>query len=223
MNETTTRDQIVEAADRLLYEKGFEYTAFADIAKAVGISRGNVTFHFATRDEILEAVIDLRLKRTGQMLAQWELEGATCQDRIKSFINILVTNRAKILLYGCPVGTLCSELAKLEHSALAHANQVFGLFRDWLGRQFALLGCDDHSDALAMRLLAWSQGVATLASAFHDARFIRQEVRQLEAWLQSVATPPRRQQKLPVKKHRRPGKKSPNQSIKRQTYVRRAA
>jgi TetR/AcrR family transcriptional regulator, transcriptional repressor for nem operon len=188
MSEKATRDQIVEAADRLLYEKGFEYTSFADLAAAVGISRGNVTFHFATRDEILEAVIDLRLERTQQMLRRWEVGGETPRARIKSFINILITNRTKIMLYGCPVGTLCTELAKLEHAALPHANRVFSLFRDWLRRHFSQLGFKKESDALALHVLAWSQGVATLASAFRDESFIRREVRQLEDWLDFVAT-----------------------------------
>jgi AcrR family transcriptional regulator len=192
MNEKATQNQIIDAADRLFYQKGFEYTSFADIATAVEISRGNVTFHFKTRDEILGAVIDLRLERTRRMLEQWEAEGKTGEDRIKSFINILVTNRARILLYGCPVGTLCTELAKLEHPALPHANKVLGLFRDWLSRQFSLLGCGAEAGALAMHLLAWSQGIATLAQAFHDEKFIRAEVRQLEHWLQSLAANTRR-------------------------------
>lgn len=195
MSENATRDQIVEVADRLIYEKGFEYMSIADIAGVVEISRGNVTFHFKTRDEILEAVIDQRLERTRRMLEQWEAEGECGEERIKSFIRILITNRTKILLYGCPVGTLCTELAKLEHAALPHANKVFGLFRDWLSRQFALLGCGARADALAMHLLAWSQGIATLAQAFHDEKFIRAEVHQLEGWLQSLIANIRRYRK----------------------------
>ena len=182
-----TRDKIVEAADQLIYQKGFEYMSFADVASAVGISRGNVTFHFQTRDQILEAVIDRRMDRTRSMLDQWEREGESAVERIKSFLNILIMNREKIMLYGCPVGTLCSELGKLEHFALPHANKVFGLFRDWLSRQFAQLGRAREADFLAMHLLAWSQGVAVLASAFHDAKFIRAEVRKLQGWLDSLA------------------------------------
>ncbi len=183
-----TRDRIIEAADRLVYQKGFEYMAFADLAGVVGITRGNVTFHFKTRDEIMDAVIDLRLARTRRMLEQWEADGENPADRIRSFIHILITNRTKILLYGCPVGTLCTELAKLEHPALPRATKVFGLFRDWLSRQFTRLGCVAEADALSMRLLAWSQGVATLAQAFHDEKFLRTEVSQLEQWLQTLTT-----------------------------------
>lgn len=196
MDHQTTRDRIVEAADRLFYEKGYEQTSFSDLSAAVEISRGNVSFYFKTKDEILDAVIDLRLDRTRRLLEQWEAEGGRSEDRIKSFINILIRNRAKILLYGCPVGTLCAELAKLDHAALPHANQLFSLFRAWLSRQFSQLGREAEADTLAMHLLAWSQGIATLANAFHDEDFIRQEVRQLHAWLESLTAPERRRRKV---------------------------
>ncbi|MBN8418676.1 MAG: TetR/AcrR family transcriptional regulator [Verrucomicrobia bacterium] len=192
MSAPTTRDRIIETADRLFYQKGFEYTSVADIASAVQITRGNLTFHFKTRDDILEAVIDLRLRRTRGMLEQWEAEGCTAAERIRCFINILIMNRAKILLHGCPVGTLCTELAKLEHAALAQANKIFSLFRDWLKRQFEQLGCGGESRAHAMHLLAWSQGTATLAQAFHDESFIRAEVLRVQEWLAGLSPSPAR-------------------------------
>jgi TetR/AcrR family transcriptional repressor of nem operon len=187
MNAKTTRDQIVEAADRLFYRQGFDHTSFADIADAVQISRGNFYYHFKTKDEILRAAISLRLVNTQKMLDQWEREGKTPAERIRSFIYILIGNRALIKRYGCPVGTLSTELAKLNHASRAAANELFTMFRTWLRRQFALLGCAPHADALAMNLLARSQGVATLASAFHDEKFIRQEVNQMCDWLDACA------------------------------------
>jgi TetR/AcrR family transcriptional regulator, transcriptional repressor for nem operon len=187
MNDKTTRDQIVEAADQLFYRQGYEHTSFSNIADAVRISRGNFYYHFKTKDEILDAVIETRLANTRTMLERWEIEGSGPEDRIRSFIHILIANRADIKRYGCPVGTLCSELAKLDHAAQAEANQLFTLFRTWLRRQFTLLGREADADALAMHLLARSQGVATLANAFHDEKFIRQEVKEMRDWLRSCA------------------------------------
>lgn len=193
MKPTSTRDRIIEEADRLFYERGYDHTAFADIAEAVGISRGNVTFHYQTKDAILDAVIDRRLAHTASLLERWETGGDGPADRIKSFIDILIANRAKIMLHGCPVGTLCAELAKLEHDALSHASALFALFKGWLATQFAALGLKKEADALALHLLARSQGIATLASALHDETFLRAEVRLLHAWLDDIAPPsPRR-------------------------------
>ena len=48
------------------------------------------------------------------------------------------------------------------------------------------LGREADADALAMHLLARSQGVAMLANAFHDEKFIKQEVKQMCDWLRFV-------------------------------------
>src|SRR5258706_556318 len=149
MSHQTTREHIIVAADRLFYRQGYEHTSFADIADVVRISRGNFYHHFKTKDEILDAVINRRLADTRQMLDQWEIEGEHSADRIRSFIDILVANRTDIKRYGCPVGTLCGELAKLDHPAQPEANELFTLFRTWLGRQFTLLGHAADADALA--------------------------------------------------------------------------
>jgi AcrR family transcriptional regulator len=186
MNAKTTREQIVEAADRLFYRKGYEHTSFADIADVVKISRGNFYFHFKSKDEILDAVIGLRLANTQQMLDQWEGEGKTPVDRIRSFIDMLVANGADIKRFGCPVGTLCTELTKLNHASQAEANKLFTLFKTWLSTQFKLFGQGDQSDAHAMHLLARSQGVATLSNALHDDQFVRTEVQQMHAWLDAI-------------------------------------
>ena len=185
MSDMTTRDHIIEAADQLFYRQGFEHTSFSNIADAVQISRGNFYHHFKSKDEILDAVINVRLANTQMMLEKWEIEGETPEDRIRSFINILIANKAKIKQYGCPVGTLCTELAKLNHAAQPEANSLFTLFRTWLRRQFLLMGREADADELAMHLLARSQGVATLANAFHDEKFIKHEVQQMSDWLSS--------------------------------------
>lgn len=183
MSEKTTRDHIVDAADQLFYRQGYEHTSFSDIADAVGISRGNFYYHFKSKDEILDAVIGARVASTHELLDQWERKGKCPEDRIRSFIHILITNRAHIKRYGCPVGTLCTELAKLGHAARAEANELFTLFRVWLREQFVLLGREADADALAMHLLARTQGVATLASAFRDEAFIAHEVELMCEWL----------------------------------------
>jgi TetR/AcrR family transcriptional repressor of nem operon len=190
MADKTTREQIVDAADQLFYTRGFEATSFADIAKVVNISRGNFYHHFKTKDEILDAVIAARLGQTRDMLAQWEACGPDPMSRIRSFIHILVANQPLIMRHGCPVGTLSTELAKLDHPSLKQANGLFTLFRVWLRKQFALLGRKADADALAMHLLARSQGVAVLANAFRDKSFVQQEVRQLCEWLESCARKP---------------------------------
>lgn len=184
MTQSGTRDRIVAAADDLFYRKGFEATSFADIAEAVKISRGNFYYHFKTKDEILDTVIEKRFADREVMLTGWEVAGKSPQACIENFINILINNQSKIMLYGCPVGTLNSELVKLDHSAKERANSILMLFRAWLKRQFIAAGCEELSDQYAMHVLVWSQGVATLANAFKDEVFVNVEVQLVNHWVQ---------------------------------------
>lgn len=183
MSAEDTRREIVQAADQLFYERGFEATSFAHIAVAVDLSRGNFYYHFKTKDEILDAVIALRMANTQAMLDAWETKDERPADRVRSFVNILIMNLTKIMAYGCPVGTLCNELAKLDHAAKADAAEIFTLFRNWLTRQFVALGIETDADRLSMHVLMRSQGVASLAAAFRDEDFIRREVEDMGVWL----------------------------------------
>jgi AcrR family transcriptional regulator len=187
--DLSTRELIVQAADQLFYERGFEKTSFADIAGSVQISRGNFYYHFKSKDDILAAVISLRAAKTAAMLEGWTQKAATPVDRLRCFAEMLIQNRKNIQRYGCPVGTLCAELSKLEHPSQGDAGMIFGQFRSWLRDQFEALGQGADADVLAMHLLSRSQGIASLANAFHDEGFIRREVEMIEMWLEAL--PPR--------------------------------
>jgi TetR/AcrR family transcriptional regulator, transcriptional repressor for nem operon len=201
MPGTDTRHQIVEAADRLFYEQGFEATSFAHIAEAVGLSRGNFYYHFQSKDEILSAVIERRLTHTRALLESWETRGDAPADRIRSFIQILNVNRAKIMDHGCPAGTLCNELAKLDHFAKDDAARLLTLFRDWLARQFTALGRGTDADSLALHLLMRSQGVATLATAFRDKAFVQREVDEMCAWLDAQSAHASKKRRAVSRRH----------------------
>ncbi|APX88356.1 TetR family transcriptional regulator [Brevirhabdus pacifica] len=187
MKALETRQTIVAAADKLIYERGFEFTSFADIAQVVGISRGNFYYHFKTKDEILDAVIERRILDRAKMLDDWVEAGQSPKHCIANFIRILLMNNQKIRAYGCPIGTLFSELAKLNHPAVSGARDLYDLFRIWLVRRFAEMGRSEDADALAMHILARSQGAASLANAYPQEPFLEQEVKQMLAWLDAVA------------------------------------
>jgi len=187
MDAEATREHIVRAADDLFYKQGYQHTSFADIADAVRISRGNFYYHFKSKDEILAAVIDARVAERRRMLKQWEAEQETPAGRIRCYVNIVITNEADIENFGCPVGTLTTELSKLGHGSLESATGIFTLFRTWLGEQFAALGRAGDADELAMHVLAASQGIATMSNAYQDREFVRREVERLCAWVDAQA------------------------------------
>ena len=178
-----TQKKIVEISDDLFYRQGYEHTSFTNIAAIVGISKGNFYHHFKTKNQILSAVIEYRKEKTQKMLQEWESISSDEVQRIKCFINILIKNKAKIKHYGCPVGTLTTELQKLDHSAHKHAVEIFELFKSWITEQLNLLGVADAAEQISLHLLARSQGIATVYNAMKDECFLKAEVELLERWV----------------------------------------
>ena len=54
IKQNDKRDRLVEAADKLIYEKTFHTTTLADIAKEADVPLGNVYYYFKTKDAIME-------------------------------------------------------------------------------------------------------------------------------------------------------------------------
>lgn len=52
------KNEILDTADRLFAEKGFDGTSTNDILAAVGIARGGLYHHFKSKEEILDSLID---------------------------------------------------------------------------------------------------------------------------------------------------------------------
>ncbi len=55
-----TRAGLLEAAERLIAERGFAAASLGEIAEAAGVSKGAVYHHFASKDELLLALLDAR-------------------------------------------------------------------------------------------------------------------------------------------------------------------
>ena len=53
----TTRERILEVSLGLFNEKGYAATSLADIAKEVGIAKGNLTYHFANKVDLADELM----------------------------------------------------------------------------------------------------------------------------------------------------------------------
>jgi AcrR family transcriptional regulator len=180
------RERIVVAASRLFYQRGYNQTSFSDIADAARIRRGSFYYHFKSKDEILDAVINWRVETLGAMLEDWQRDIPEPRERLKRYAQIAVNEAQDVLRYGCPTGSLSMELAKSRLALQVRAAQVFDLFLDWLQRQFAALGKGGASHDLALQLLAEVQGVALIGSVYKDATFLKREARRLANWLDEL-------------------------------------
>lgn len=56
------RNEILDAAERLFVAKGFDGTSTGDILAEVGIACGTLYYHFKSKEDILDAMIDMHPK-----------------------------------------------------------------------------------------------------------------------------------------------------------------
>lgn len=182
-----TRQRIVEAANRLFYHKGYNLTSFSDVVTAAAVPRGNIYYYFKTKDEILSAAIRYRSERITQMLEGWSGSYRTPIERLQRFVDILDNSADAIMRYGCPMGSLNTELGKNQAELQAEAENLFKLFESWLADQFAELGYAGRAREFAMRLMAMGQGISVLAHVHTDPGFLRREKQHLARWLDQLA------------------------------------
>lgn len=57
------KNEILDVAERLFGTKGFDSTSTGDILNEIGIARGTLYYHFKSKEEILDAVINRMMKR----------------------------------------------------------------------------------------------------------------------------------------------------------------
>lgn len=57
------KNEILDVAERLFGTKGFDSTSTGDILAEVGIARGTLYYHFQSKEEILDAVIERMIGR----------------------------------------------------------------------------------------------------------------------------------------------------------------
>ena len=179
------RTRIIEAADQLFYKHGYNQTSFSDIADITGIPRGNFYYYFKTKDDILAAVVETRVEQYREALVSCDNATDNPEKRLHAFLDIMAGSEDSVVNTGCPIGSLCVELAKDTEALQTKSREVFVLLRDWMSRQFDEIGLVDSNEK-AMDLLSRMQGTALMACAFKDSAYLHRSVADLKGWINSL-------------------------------------
>jgi len=176
------RDRLVEAARLVLHQQGIERTTLADIAEVADVPVGNVYYYFKTKDDLVQAVVEAHARDIHALFDSFERH-RTPTTRLKAFVRALTDQRETAARYGCPQGTLCSELDKRDDAQFA--DQLMQLPIDWAERQFRAMGRRDARD-LAVALIAAYQGISLITNTLRDPELMIREGRRLERWIDSL-------------------------------------
>jgi AcrR family transcriptional regulator len=179
------RERLIEGALQTLHARGVESTTLADIANAADVPVGNVYYYFKTKDELVGAVIAAHADEIKARLAALE-HHRTPKARLKAFVRMLTGERELAARYGCPQGSLCSELDKRDDELSRSCSQLIRLPIEWAEAQLRAMGRRDARE-LAVALIASYQGIALLTNTFRDPELMAREGRRLERWVDSLA------------------------------------
>jgi TetR/AcrR family transcriptional repressor of nem operon len=178
------RERLVESARDLMHEQGVHRTTLADVAERADVPLGNVYYYFKSKDELVRAVLEGYREQAGALIAAFERHRSP-QARLKALVRNWGDMREEVARHGCPMGSLCAELDKLDGGAERDAAAVMARIIDWAEDQFRQVGRRDAHD-LAVTLFAGIQGAALLANTFRDPDILTRQGRFLERWIDSV-------------------------------------
>lgn len=91
-----TRQQILETAQRLFIELGYNATSLQMIADELGLTKAAVYYHFRAKGDILHAAMQPGIRRMEALLCEAEtMRGrrARTEHVVNGFADFLVTNR----------------------------------------------------------------------------------------------------------------------------------
>jgi AcrR family transcriptional regulator len=178
-----TRADIVDCARKLFYEHGYDGTSFTQIVAATGLFRGNIYHYFKTKDDILDAVVERYLEDYRALLQQWEQRYPDPKACLLAFVDMITGHQLELVEYGCPIGSLNTELGKDRRELQHRARTLFELFRVWLAARFKELGHEQAANGLALHLLGRAQGIAVISHVYQDKNFLTYETDQLAGWI----------------------------------------
>jgi AcrR family transcriptional regulator len=216
------KGEIVDAAAAVIAEKGIQHLSLSEIEAKVGMSRGQLTYYFKTKEDILLAVFDRMLALMCQRNAEAEFDRLDWLEIVRQVL--------LIVLQDPPAHP---EFHALQHTFLSQTNhrddfrrKLAELYEDWRTRSAESLKRDLRKRpsvrrvaprTLATLVQAIFHGLAVQRAADPEAMNTREIIRLCLDMLETYLWEPARA-KLP--RRGRITKKSP---LRRSTRLRGAS
>jgi len=80
------RSELLAAAERLFYAKGYEQTSVQDILDEIGFSKGGFYHHFDSKLSVLEAICDMRAQESCERAKEIVAEEGSAVDKLNALL-----------------------------------------------------------------------------------------------------------------------------------------
>ena len=187
-----TRDQILNAASRLIHVQGYQSTSLDDVLRESGVGKGNFYYYFKSKEDLGYAIID-RITRTfverGLGPAFTETDADPLGQLRAFFDRVLESLRQRNCVGGCAMGNLASELSDVHEGFRLRLAGVFDIYRDHLaevirrGQVSGRLRADADAVRIAQFLVAGLEGAILLSKVTRDITVMERCVEELKEHL----------------------------------------
>lgn len=161
------REEILDAAEQIVQEKGLEALSFQQLATAVGLSKASVFHHFRNSNALATALIERCSSKYGAEYKEIGMKQKTAPKKlrkiVKSFDKGLKDNRLCLL---AALGSSYANLSdELQSSLMKSSNAAIDVFTDVFeqGRVEGTLDFEGNPRSAARTFLASLQGMQQLA------------------------------------------------------------
>ena len=189
----TTRDQILDAAARLIHLRGYHCTSLDDVLRESGVGKGNFYYYFKSKEELGYAIIDRVMQAFVVRTLEPVFEDTSANPvvQIHAFLDrVLESQRQRNCVGGCPIGNLALELSDVHEGFRRRLAEIFDVWRstlvDALGR--CQVGGrapaeDFDPSTVAQFLVAALEGAILLTKVTKDIAIMERCVEQLKQHL----------------------------------------
>ena len=174
MSDRDTRRELLDLAETLVRTRGYNGFSYRDLAEQIGIKTASIHYHFPTKGDLGEALIENEREVFARNLAQLDAAEKDPRRRLERFIQLF-----QATTIGCDNRMCLGAMLAVEQETLPDAvgqavRRLFADNEDWLAklleegrkkRQFRFKG---SADAAARFLFSSLEGALLTARAFHD-------------------------------------------------------
>lgn len=170
----SARERVLKAASYLFYLEGIRAISVDAIAERAGVTKKTLYYHFASKDDLIAAYLDLRDQPNLAAFARWlaEAEGSLA-ERMEAFFRRIAEAGSHPKWKGCGFLRTTAELANLPgHPArkvgAGHKKKV----EAWLAEEFRQEGIAPP-EALARQIAVLIDGAFSAMLVHRDAGYAR--------------------------------------------------
>ncbi|MBL0885185.1 TetR/AcrR family transcriptional regulator [Myceligenerans indicum] len=161
IDEATAREKVVRAADELFYTRGVQAVGMDAVRSAAGVSLKRIYSLFASKDELIVAVLRYRTEIWDAGLAAAALRATTARERILAIFDFLDAWFREPEFRGCAFINTHGELSASSDAVAGAVREQKSAFQAYVAGLVEALGAPPQ---LAPQLAILAEGAQTTAA-----------------------------------------------------------